>query len=392
MNIVADENIPFACELFSELGSVTLLSGREIKKSDLKTCDALLIRSVTKVNAELLDDTPVKFVGTCTIGEDHLDVKYLKNNNISYASAPGCNANSVVQYVICALLELKRLDASCRMAIVGGGNVGKRIYKMFTALGFDCIVVDPFLSKDMQENLCSFNEVFHCDIVCLHAPLTTTGPHPTYHMFGYDELKKMKPGALLLNAGRGGVIDNTALLTFLSESSQSEKNNSLHVVLDVWENEPEINKALFEYLALGTPHIAGYSFEGKTNGTIMSFCSLAKALGKSIEWIEQKTTELKLNKFGEARSIAVSSVGEAIKASYDIREDNDCLKGALSSLPKSFDLLRKNYHQRREFSHYLIDFDEKTMAKPKDASTTLHTVSDHKILKILGFLAQSYSE
>lgn len=193
MKIVADENIPFVRELFSLFGEVVTLAGREIKPDDVQSADILLVRSVTQVNADLLKASKIQFVGTCTIGVDHLDTPYLQQKNIVYKSAPGCNAQSVVQYVLAALAECECLQKNKSIGIVGCGNVGSRLYKSLKLLGFHCVVYDPLLSPAVNPDLCSWSALYDCDILCLHAPLTRSEPFPSFHMFSEKQLQQLKP-------------------------------------------------------------------------------------------------------------------------------------------------------------------------------------------------------
>ena len=346
MKIVADENIPFVMELFSLFGEVVLSPGRLMDADLLEGADILLVRSVTKVNEALLSKSNVKFVGTCTIGTDHLDKAYLDSQNIAYTSAPGCNANSVVQYAVTALAYLDLLDTSKKVAVVGYGNVGSRLYAMLKALGFDCRCVDPFKTKDDCVDIVAFDDIFDADIICVHTPYTRTGPFPTEKMFSTHEFQKMKSGALLLNGGRGQVVDNDALLDYLSE------HNGLNVVLDVWQEEPDMNTALFQQVQLGSPHIAGYSFEGRINGSTMIFEALASFLKLDKTEQQKHLDHVTGDALGAREEITAGSLREAIGKIYDIKRDHDDLAGAQSTLPGSFDVLRKTYHKRREFSHF----------------------------------------
>lgn len=349
MKIIADENIPYAERLFSQIGEVTLLPGRHMQSQDLDCADILLVRSVTKVNASLLGGHDIKFVGTCTIGTDHIDNEYLAEQGIAFSSAPGCNAYGVVQYDLCALGYLGMLDASLRYAVVGCGNVGGRVYRHLKALGFDCIGIDPHLDKSDIPDLQSFDKIFDCDVICMHTPLIKDGPYPTESLIGYEELTRLKSGAVLLNAGRGECIDNDALLRYLS------KHNDLSVVLDVWASEPNMNADLFPYVKIGTPHIAGYSFEGRVNGSTMIFEALCRHLGKPQVWVNDALKALRDEAFGPMEAVSASNLNELVAATYEIEADHRDLSVALNTLPASFDALRKQYFKRREFTHYRCD-------------------------------------
>ena len=347
MKIVADENIPFVHELFSPYGEVIVAPGRQMDSELLKNADALIVRSVTKVNELLLSQSNVKFVGTCTIGSDHLDKGYLDSAGIEYANAPGCNANGVVQYVIAALVELSFFDFDKTVGIVGFGNVGSRLYRQLMKLGFDCKVYDPFKTETDCKDLVEFNQILGCDIISVHTPLTSDGAFPTKKMFSTEQFNQIKENVLLLNAGRGPVFDNQALVDHLTTHPK------LNVVLDVWQEEPNINQNLFDLVRLGTPHIAGYSYEGKINGSTMIYEAFCKFLGVSQCAVQENLEWVLMRALGEKQPIQTHTVLEAIKQVYDIRQDYIALKNAKSTLPGSFDLLRKNYYKRREFSHYL---------------------------------------
>lgn len=353
MRIVADENIPFVHELFSTFGEVTTLPGREMTAGDVEEADILLVRSVTPVNESLLGQSKVQFVGTCTIGTDHLDTDFLVSRNISYASAAGCNAISVVQYVLSALAVLYENDTwlTKSVGIIGCGNVGGSLYRVFKSLNMDCLCFDPFLTTRQIADLTHWEAVLDADILCLHTPLTQNGAHPTYHMFNEKVLRSLKPGTLLLNAGRGAVIDNQALLKIL------EDGRDLSVVLDVWENEPHIDRQLQSHLKLGTPHIAGYSFEGRLRGSTQIFEALGQHLVYPDDQLMQHSDSVKASALGSEDSIYAESLNEAILTTYDVRNDHQRLKefiGNKAHFGQYFDSLRKHYPKRHEFSNYRV--------------------------------------
>ncbi len=346
MKIVADENIPYAQELFGPLGELVLTEGRSLAATDVAGADILLVRSVTRVDAELLRRAAVRFVGTCTIGVDHLATDYLRRRGIAYASAPGCNADAVAQYVVSVLARLDLIASRRSVVVIGGGNVGSRVYRMLAALGFSCRCVDPYLDASSQLRLVDFSAVFAADIVCLHTPLTRIGDYPTAGMFGATELECLKPGAVLINAGRGGVIDESALLSVL------DAGRDLRVVLDVWENEPAINPTLLRKVILGTPHIAGYSHEGRVRGALMIFDALCRHLGvgaREAQGIRATVTRRALARRGQ---LDFSNLADAVTRVYDVAKDARSLLDGAEGLPASFDNLRKHYPRRREFGHY----------------------------------------
>lgn len=323
MKIVADENIAYAAHFFAPLGELVLLPGRAIRRVDVQDADILLVRSVTSVSRDLLEGTAVRFVGSCTIGTDHIDSIYLQKNNIRFAYAPGCNARAVVEYVLSALSTLKvNIAAGEKIGIVGCGNVGGHLLRCLQAVGANVVGCDPFLVGTALP-LVSFEKILACDVICVHTPLTKTGLHPTFHLFDEEVINSLKPGTVLLNAGRGAVVDNDALLRRL------QKQNDLRVVLDVWENEPAINPDLLKCVAIGTPHIAGYSAEGKLRGTEMVYDVLCDFLG-----LNKTATPVSLE--GEVTPYAIAADAAALRELYPV-------DGALA-----FDRLRKYYIPRRE--------------------------------------------
>lgn len=335
--ITLDENIPYAEQAFSTLGQTRLLAGRRISNADLQDTDILVVRSVTKVNASLLAGTPVRFVATATAGFDHVDLDYLGGQGIGFARAPGCNAVSAAEYVLAALshwslLRNKPLQ-ECSIGIIGHGNVGSRVRRLCESSGMHCIANDPPLQAQGYTGLHSLDAALACDIVTLHVPFTRTEPYPTYRLLDAAKLERLRPGSLLLNTARGGVVDETALLARLATRFDME------VVLDTWENEPAINLALLRHTLLGTPHIAGYSLDGKVRGTAMVYRACCQFLQAEPRW---------------ESPLAPPAVLPNGPNTYDIRADDQRLKALLqdSALDTGgyFDQLRKCYPVRREFS------------------------------------------
>lgn len=323
LKIVADENIAYSAHFFAPSGELVLLPGRSISRVDVQDADILLVRSVTPVNRQLLEGTAVRFVGSCTIGTDHIDTQWLQSNNIRFAYAPGCNARAVVEYVLSALLLLQvNFLAGSRIGIVGCGNVGGLLLRCLQKAGADVVGFDPLLvGSDFP--LVDFEKILECDVICLHTPLTKTGLHPTFHLFDETAINSLKSGTVLLNAGRGAVINNDALLRRLKNS------HDLRVVLDVWENEPAISADLLQRVAIGTPHIAGYSAEGKLRGTEMVYEALCDFLG-----CNKTASPVRLD--GERVPYSISVDDSALRKQYPV-------DGALA-----FDRLRKHYIPRLE--------------------------------------------
>ncbi len=356
MNIVADENIPLLSRFFGEIGHVTQLAGRNIKAQDLANADVLIVRSVTQVNQTLLENSPVKFVGSCTIGMDHIDTQYLDQQNIRYANAPGCNANSVVEYILSCLsilTETHRLDwGAMSVGIIGYGNVGSRLAKRLDKLGIAYKACDPLLdlSVQEQESLVSLEDVLACDIISLHVPLTKDGEYPTHYMINEHVLSQLRDDQVLINTCRGAVINNDHLLEHL------RKHGRFTAILDVWENEPEVNVELAKSVLIGTPHIAGYSFDGKVAGTEMIYHALCKFLGLPLRHTSgQFLEEPPLSKMAFTSTADIDwCLHTAIRACFDVRHDHSLLQStlSLSALERgaAFDAFRKSYRCRREFS------------------------------------------
>jgi erythronate-4-phosphate dehydrogenase len=334
MKIVADPNIPFVREAFGPLGEITLISGREITGLAVRDADVLLVRSVTPVNAALLDGSRVRFVATATIGTDHIDTGYLVNHEIGFASAAGSNANSVAEYVIAALLELSEQHkfrlAEKTLGVVGVGHVGSRVVRYAQALGMRVLQNDP--PRQEAEGLPEFvtleRVLGEADIVTVHVPLLET----TRHMFHHGNLE----GFILLNTARGAVVDNRALLKAI------DGNRIAAAVLDVWENEPNISPELLDIVDLGTPHIAGYSFDGKVNGTRMIYEAACRHFGLPATWQPDLPLVPPLKVVVDRGEDALR---EIVPQVYDIRRDDAALRANV----RNFDTLRAEYPIRREF-------------------------------------------
>lgn len=351
MKIVADENIPLLTRFFDGLGDVVQLAGREITAEHVADADFLIVRSVTKVNRDLLEGSAVKFVGTCTIGTDHLDKEYLDSRGIRYCNAPGSNANSVVEYVLSCLSILTETNGliwdDITVGIVGYGNVGSLLAARLKSLGIAYKAYDPFLDEPA---LCSFEEVMACDVVSLHVPLSHDGPYPSHHMINGQVLAGLRSEQVLINSSRGPVISNDELNQHLIADPQ------LTVILDVWETEPDISLELAGRVLIGTPHIAGYSYDGKVKGTEMIYRALCQFLGlPSRHSLGQFLEEPPLSKMAFTSNADVDwCIHTAIRACFDVRHDHSVLQASLR-LPieqrmAEFDRLRKDYRCRREFS------------------------------------------
>lgn len=354
LRIVADENIP-ALEIFESLGPVIRLPGRTMSSVDVAEADVLLVRSVTKVNASLLSGSRVKFVGTATIGIDHLDTDYLNQQGIAWSNAPGCNANSVAEYVLSALCHFYRSGLDQLMGkkagIVGFGNVGKLVATKLRMLGMQVEAYDPLLNRAMYSPLQSLERVFDADVLCIHAPLTEHGRFPSYHMIASRHWQHLRQGACLISAGRGGVVADDELAAMII------KRPDVRTAIDVWENEPSINWELAEQVTLATPHIAGYSYDGKVEGTHMIYQAL---LGHFDRRDRHRSPRHSQRQVIDLKGIPSHlQIHHAIQTVYNIASDSErfkaLLKAPLHERASLFDALRKHYPVRRECSHYLLE-------------------------------------
>ena len=369
MKIVADANIPFVKECFSSIGEVTVVGGREITPEVVADADALLVRSITPVDEKLLAGSKVHFVATATIGFDHVDIDFLGRNNIGFASAPGSNANSAAEYVIAGLLDIGQryaLDLEARsVGIIGVGNVGGRVAKKCEAMGMAVYLNDPPLQRQTGDaKYLPLEKLFDCDFITFHTPLTFEGPDKTYHLADEKFFKSLKQRCVLVNASRGSVVDSSAL------KSDIRSGRLRAVVLDVWENEPNIDIELLKLVDLGTPHIAGYSLDGKIAGMIMIYKAACEYFAVKAKFDlkdflpEPAVPELKVNPNIANDQDALLS---AVQKIYRIDKDDTRLRRMLDKPAKNrgehFDSLRKNYHVRREF--------ENTRAILKDTNSNL---------------------
>ncbi|MFG6667939.1 4-phosphoerythronate dehydrogenase PdxB [Halomonas sp. HNIBRBA4712] len=354
MKLVIDANIPAADACLGHLGEITCLPGREITPNDVKDADALIVRSITRVDAALLEGSALSFVGSCTIGVDHVDLDYLAARSIGFASAPGCNAEAVVDYVLASLLDASEREGGDALArtvgVVGVGSVGGRLVARLKALGLEVLACDsPRAAREGDDGFASLDEVIaRCDVICLHTPLVRDGEHATRHLLDARRIEALKPGTLLISAGRGDCVDGGALYRRLKEKGD------ITAVLDVWENEPAIDAALRERAFLATPHIAGHSLDGKLRGTWMIQQALTKHL--------QAPCGPAFDAICPAPALASLHLQEALPvndalrlcstAVYDPRRDHDTLARETRRLgvAKGFDTCRANYPLRREFA------------------------------------------
>jgi erythronate-4-phosphate dehydrogenase len=378
MKIVADENIPFVKDCFSNAGDVFTLSGRDMNFDTVRDADALIVRSITKVNASLLDNSKIKFVGTATIGTDHIDIDYLNRNNIGFSSAPGSNADSVAEYVTAGLLSLGKREgiklADKSIGIIGVGNVGSRVEKRTAALGMHTVLNDPPLKRQSKnEKYRPIDEILNCDFITAHVPLTKEGEDKTYHLVDEVFLSNAKKGFYFINTSRGAVVDTEAL----KNAIKTKKTGG--TILDVWENEPDIDSELLHMVDIGTCHIAGYSFDGKVRGMIMIYRAMCSHFNMECDKCESDflpEPPIKRIEVKPAGADDQELVRGVVSQVYHICDDYNRLKKSLEIPDEQrgdyFDSLRKNYPVRREFHN------TKIYLKQKDAQL-------EKILKGIGF-------
>ena len=371
MKIVADDKIPFLRGLLDPFAEVVYKPGHLIDKESVKDADALIIRTRTHCNEELLKDSKVKIIATATIGYDHIDTQWCEANGIIWKNAPGCNSGSVMQYITSVLVYLSRKHGfkfeDKTLGVIGVGNVGRKIVKVGEALGMRVVMNDPPFVK--QHGPCGFISLEgllrEADIISLHVPLSYEGEYKTYHLFEDEIFKNVLPGSVLINSSRGEVVDGNNLLKYI-ENKQLKSG-----VLDVWENEPDIDVSLLKKLDIATPHIAGYSADGKANGTIMSVKSINNYfwLG-DINYSSIKIPE-PINPIIEIDCNGISEqeiLSKAVEATYNVQDDDDRLRNN----PSGFEAQRGNYAIRREFLAYSL-----LLKNGKD--------SINERLKLLGF-------
>ncbi len=353
MKIVADSNIPLVAEACAGLGEVEVLAAAELSAERIRDCDVLLCRSTRKINAELLDGTNVRFVATATIGVDHVDQEYLADRGIGFASAPGSNANSVSEYVASALVvmahDMGRPLCDMTIGVVGVGNVGSRVVGKAEALGMMVLQNDPPLGRETGDSrFRPIDELMDADVITFHVPLTRDGPDATHHMIDAAFLERMRPGAMLINTARGAVADSAALRAAL----ESGRNSA--VVLDVWEDEPGIDVDLVHKVALGTPHIAGHSLDGKVNGTKMVVDAACEFLGIPPSWTPDAALpppDIPLLQLDASGRDDEDVVREAVLRLYDVRHDDRRLRRIPDDDSRGafFTGLRREYWPRRAF-------------------------------------------
>jgi len=371
IRIIADDKIPFLKGVLEPYAKVTYLPGNQINRNSITGTDALLIRTRTKCDSELLSGTPVKFIGTATIGFDHIDTDFCKKNEIKWSNAPGCNSSSVQQYIASALLRISAESGFSlkdkTLGIIGVGNVGSKVQNLANALGMNVILNDPPRArKERKKIFSSLDHLLHeSDIITMHVPLNMDGQDKTYHFFNSETFNKVKKGSWFINSSRGEVVETEAL----KDAIGGEKLAG--AVIDVWEREPEIDIPLMHMTFLATPHIAGYSADGKANGTSMIVKDLCESFDIPLgDWYPSEVPDppepvLTIDCNGKNNE---EILRRAVFHTYNIVEDDIRLRFD----PSRFEKERENYPVRREFSCYTIDL--------KDGNDEIK-----KLLKSLGF-------
>jgi erythronate-4-phosphate dehydrogenase len=353
MKIVVDRKIPFLKGVFEPFAEVLYLEGSVISRAELLDTDALVIRTRTKCNDKLLAGTRVRFIASATIGFDHIDTEYCQAHNITWTSAAGCNSSSVQQYMAAALIHLAeeyKLELSEKtIGIVGVGNVGTKVASLSRALGMKVLLNDPPRERrEGSKEFVSLEAIIDgADIITLHVPLNRGGEDNTVHLVDEGFLSRMRPHQMLINSSRGEVVKGEALKSCLRNKEIAE------CILDVWEHEPEIDTELLGLVEIGTPHIAGYSADGKANGSSMSVRALSRFFNLGLDnWFPAEvpapaSTSFELDCTGMGEQAVLANL---IHRTYDILSDDARLR--LS--PATFEKQRGEYPLRREFPTYTV--------------------------------------
>ena len=340
MKLMIDDAVWGSNQIFSEFGEVFTLPGREIRSESLKDFDALIVRSRTRVDEKLLRDANIKFVGSTVAGLDHIDKNYLEDNAITLSSAQGCNANAVSEYVISAIANLSK-DYGFKLSnktlgIIGVGNVGRRLEVKAKQLGMKTLLNDPPREAlEGSDNFTSLESALSADIVTFHTPLTYSGPHPTYKLLDSHNFKHINNDAIVINAARGGIINETVW-----EKTQTKAN-----IIDCWENEPNINLNLQKSAYWATPHIAGHSIDAKFMGSFMIYKDLCKYIKKPLN----DNIEHLINP--ELKIIRENNLHETLNSIYSFHADDKAIQDI-----SNFENYRRNYPERYEWRHFETEY------------------------------------
>ena len=338
MKVIVDDKVPYIKEILPMLGVEAIyVPGDKITKELVHDADALIVRTRTKCNEELLKGSKVKFIATATIGFDHIDVTYCKQNGILWTNAAGCNSGAVEQYVHSSLLLLQRDKGlvlnNSTIGIIGVGHVGSRVCKIATQLGMNTLLYDLPRMDSGEEGFVDLSTIFEqADVITFHTPLIKEGRYSTYHMADADFFSSLKRKPFIINTSRGEVIETSSLIDALSKSMVSD------VILDVWENEPNIDINLLNKAYISTPHIAGYSAEGKINATRSSLLSLCNFFKMN------EIINLSLPPSPFTKGFDYYNKDYNYLEVYNPIEDSNLLKAR----PENFENIRSNYNFRRE--------------------------------------------
>jgi len=349
--IIIDDAIPYAQAMFSNLGDIQLMPGRDINAQSVKQADALIVRSRTQVNETLLKNSPVSFVGSTVVGLDHIDQLYLKNNGIEFYSAQGCNANSVAEYIITSLLDVaEHKDFELKnktLGIIGVGHVGSLVHRKAQALGMRCLLNDPpkvRQNPELADHYVDLESCLKADIITVHTPLTDSGEDPTHHLISAQKLAKIQPNQIMINAARGGIIDEQAWA----------QTPTLANIIDCWENEPYIDSTLYQAAYQATPHIAGHSLDAKIAGGEMVYQQLCKFwnIEPDDSWKTQLPPEPNVLHIHYKESLQ-STLYQTLRLTYDPRQDDQAIRNTdMAKLHQQYEFYRRNYPIHREWKHH----------------------------------------
>lgn len=364
MKILFEDTIPFGYEYLSELADVTRYAWQSLTPDDVADADIMAIRSTTKINASLLENASfLSFVTTATSGTNHIDGSYLNQRGIAFDDAGGCNAVAVAEYVLSTLFNAHNAGKlslpNITVGIVGAGHVGSALCARLVALGIDVKLCDPPLqAAGDKRDFCSFEEILQCDVITLHVPFVPSGPYATGKLIDEQVLASLKGSQLLINACRGEVIDEAALIARLKQG------NAPTVVLDVFNNEPSINLDLLTYCWMVTPHIAGHSVEGKVRGTQIIYEQIAARLGKPVskslnDFLDTLPEKNVVFSATSSQMLDINDIGQLFLSVYNIADDDkkmrETLAAADTDIASTFASLRKKYRIRRECTAYTLN-------------------------------------
>lgn len=331
LRIIIERNIPFIEGILDNLAQVEYLTADKIDADAMRNADALICRTRTRCDASLLNGSQCSFIATATIGTDHIDLDYCQRRGIAIANAPGCNAPAVAQYVFASLAQvINRPISDYTIGIVGVGHVGKIIEQWSRKLGMQVLLCDPPRAEiECSNNFVSLDEIArNCDIITFHTPLINNGKYPTHHICSDSFLNNVSRKPIIVNCARGGIFDTQAVINALDAGKIAK------VIVDCWEGEPQLNPTLLEKAIIATPHIAGYSREGKVRATAMVLNALAKHFNLTIPNVAQGIAP------GAAKNISLQSITDSYNPLIDTL--------ALKSTPNNFEALRNNYNYRNE--------------------------------------------